>query len=163
MIKPYFPLFIDISQKEIVVAGGGKVAERRVNTLLSFTEHIKVVSPELTEGLHYLAENGQIVWLEKLYESKVLEGADIVLAATDDASCNEQIVRDCRKRGILVNTAHKKELCDFYFPAVDIRENIVIGINASGINHKQVKQLKENKEKINSILKKLGYSGEQHE
>ncbi|MEZ3434917.1 MAG: bifunctional precorrin-2 dehydrogenase/sirohydrochlorin ferrochelatase [Lachnospiraceae bacterium] len=163
MKKLYFPLFVDISQKEIVVAGGGKVAERRVNTLLSFTEHIKVVSPELTEGLHHLAENGQIVWLEKLYESKVLEGADIVLAATDDASCNEQIVRDCRKRGILVNTAHKKELCDFYFPAVDIRENIVIGINASGINHKQVKQMRKDLETIDEIKKKLGLSEEQHE
>lgn len=143
MKKLYFPLFVDISQKEIVVAGGGKVAERRVNTLLSFTEHIKVVSPELTEGLHHLAENGQIVWLEKLYESKVLEGADIVLAATDDASCNEQIVRDCRKRGILVNTAHKKELCDFYFPAVVRRGKLVAGVTAGGLSHKGVKEARE--------------------
>ena len=66
--------------------------------------------------------------------------ADIVLAATDDAALNEEVARCCRKRGILVNTSHKKELCDFYFPAVAIQGNVVAGITASGQDHAKARK-----------------------
>ena len=152
MNKPYFPLFIDIAQKEIVVIGGGRIAERRVKTLLSFAEHIVVAAPELTEKLYGLVKKGQIEWIQENYDSKMLEGAFIVLAATDNAACNEQIVKDCRRRGILVNTAHRKELCDFYFPAVAARENVVVGITASGQSHAKAR---ETREKIERVLKNI--------
>ena len=77
---------------------------------------VVVAAPELTEKLYGLVKKGQIEWIQENYDSKMLEGAFIVLAATDNAACNEQIVKDCRRRGILVNTAHRKEFCDFYFP-----------------------------------------------
>jgi len=101
MKKPYFPLFIDISQKSIVVVGGGRIAERRVKTLLQFAEDIRVISPKLTEELRCLAESRRIEWIQKRYIPGQLAGAFFVLAATDDAACNEQIVTDCRKLGIL--------------------------------------------------------------
>ena len=151
MSKPYFPLFIDISQKKIVVAGGGKIAERRIETLLKFTEQIQVVSPDLSGNLYRLSQEGKIMWKKGAYTSEVLTDAYLVLAATDDESCNEQIAADCKERGILVNTAHKKELCDFYFPAAAVRGNMVAGITASGIDHAkagevraQVQRLLEN-------------------
>lgn len=160
MNKPYFPLFVDISQKEILVVGGGRVAERRVRTLLSFAEHIKVVSPKLTEELHGFVKCGQIIWVQKTYSYEMLDGAYMVLAATDDAACNEQIVKDCRSRGILVNTSHRKELCDFYFPAVAARGNVAVGITASGLSHRQAR---ETREKIEKVLKNMERSGGQHE
>ena len=49
--KPYFPMFVDISKKKILVIGGGKIAERRVETLLKFADNITVISPEMTERL----------------------------------------------------------------------------------------------------------------
>ncbi len=67
MKKPYFPLFIDISQKSIVVVGGGRIAERRVKTLLQFAEDIQVISPKLTEELRCLAESRRIEWIQKRY------------------------------------------------------------------------------------------------
>lgn len=137
MNKRYFPLFIDISKKKVIVIGGGKVAERRVKTLLEFVNHIEVVSPEVTRDLYGLSERREITWIKGCYTAGVLDGADMVLAATDNADCNEKIVRDCRERGILVNTAHKKEMCDFYFPAVAVSKNVVAGITASGMNHSQ--------------------------
>ena len=49
--KPYFPMFVDVSKKKILVIGGGKIAERRVETLLKFADNITVISPEMTERL----------------------------------------------------------------------------------------------------------------
>lgn len=152
MKKPYFPLFIDISQTKIVVIGGGKVAERRVRTLLEFAQYIQVISPELTEGLHHFKKNGQIEWRKEHYRAEALEGAGLVLAATGDDACNEAVVRDCKSRGIPVNTAHKKEMCDFYFPAVVVKEHVAVGITASGCSHARARAARES---IEEALKKI--------
>lgn len=144
--KPYFPMFVDLSEKKIVVIGGGKIAQRRVNTLLSFADHITVVSPELTEELHKKADEGKIVWIKASYyevEEKVFSQADIILVATNDPACNEEIAKYCREKNIPVNVSHKKELCDFYFPAVVVQENMVAGITASGLDHSQAKKIRE--------------------
>lgn len=140
MQKPYFPLFIDMSQKKIVVIGGGRIAERRVKTLLEFAEYIQIVSPEVTETLYCLAKRGRIGWSRERYTAEALKEADVVLAATNDGLCNEQIAMECKRRGILVNAAHEKELCDFYFPAVVVHEQVTAGITANGRSHAQAKE-----------------------
>lgn len=132
MKQPYFPIFLDLSQKEILVAGGGAVAERRVRSLLLFTDRIRVVAPEVTKDLKQWADTCGIIWEKRKVRQEDLEGMDLVLAATDDADCNEQIVKACRKKGILVNTSHKKELCDFLFPALAWNEEVVAGISSGG-------------------------------
>lgn len=143
----YFPVFIDLSEKRILVIGGGKVAQRRVETLLAFTPNIVVAAPKITAELQRLAGEGAIVWLKETYCPARLEGIDLVLAATDDARCNEQAVYDCRKRGIPVNAAHKKELCDFYFPAVVRQGGLVAGVTSSGLSHKKAREAREGIEK----------------
>ena len=54
--KPYFPMFIDLSDKNIVVVGGGNIATRRVKTLLSFTRNIRVIAPKVTMEIRKLAQ-----------------------------------------------------------------------------------------------------------
>lgn len=145
-MKPHFPLFIDISDDRIVVVGGGTIAERRVCTLLSFAGNVTVIAPELTARLQELWEQKEICWIRAYYENsmdEMLRSADMVLAATDDASCNEQIADVCKKAGVLVNVSHKKELCDFYFPAVVVRDNVSVGITASGLHHAQARHMRE--------------------
>ncbi len=143
--KPYFPMFIDLSGEKVVVIGGGRIATRRVSTLLKFTENITVVSPEVTEEIRIAAERQKVRWVKERFEEHadtVLKDADMVLVATNDSECNEKIARICKERGILVNTSHKRELCDFYFPAVVVQENVVAGITSSGLDHSQARQLR---------------------
>ena len=136
----YFPMFVDISTKRILVIGGGKIAARRVRTLLKFAEHIEVTAPEICDEMKDILkeeekkEVPQAVWSSrKVLEedlkdtSDFLNGADIVLTATDDRELNQKIVSACRMRKILVNTADDKSLCDFYFPAVTEKDGVVIG------------------------------------
>lgn len=152
--KTYFPLFVDISKKKIVVIGGGKVAERRVETLLNFSDDITVISPKVTEGIRKRVTEEKVSWIpdairmergrsiEKAIEW-FSEYADMVFAATDNSTCNEQLVRICREQGILVNASHKKELCDFYFPAVVVKDGVTVGITSGGEDHAQAKKIRE--------------------
>lgn len=148
MKKPHFPLFIDLSEKKAVVIGGGKVASRRVATLLLFCENIEVVAPELSEELQALVSEGRIRWIKDNYQEKYLEGADLVLAATGCPECNEKAVEACRYREIPVNAVHKKELCDFYFPAVAVKGNLVAATTASGMDHAKARKAREEIEKV---------------
>lgn len=156
--KPYFPMFIDISEKTIVVAGGGMVAERRVETLLRFAGEITVIAPEATDKIQKRADEGKICWIKQSFcqdtkESllditKLLKTADMVLAATNDTDCNEWIMRMCREYGIPVNVSHKKELCDFFFPAVVVKDNVTVGITSGGMNHMQARKVREQIEDV---------------
>ena len=56
----YFPLFVDLSEKRILVIGGGKIAQRRIETLLDFAADICVVAPEITDKLRILSESRRI-------------------------------------------------------------------------------------------------------
>lgn len=148
MEKTYFPMFVDISDKKIVVIGGGPVAARRVETLCHFAEDIIVIALKFTESLLSLAAAGKICCLKRPYEEGDSSCADIVLAATDKRELNRHIWEDCRRtelkegRRILVNVADDKELCDFYFPAVVKKNDIVIGINSGGSHPGKVKEVR---------------------
>ena len=140
MDRPYFPMFINIADKKILVAGGGTIALRRIRTLLKFGADIHVIAPELCEELTQLEEEGKIKAEHREYRTGDIRGAQIVLAATDDHEVNRKIWEECRAAGIIVNVADDKELCDFYFPSVVMTDEAVIGINCGGMNHAKVKE-----------------------
>ena len=149
MEKAYFPMFVDISEMKIVAVGGGKIASRRVAVLTQFAGNITVIAPETTESLKELESAGKIHCVRRGYKEADIREADMVLAATNDKQLNHRILTDCRgveqRRGrkILINVADDRSLCDFYFPSVITRDEIVIGINSSGNNPGKVKQLRE--------------------
>lgn len=60
--KKYFPIFIDLSEKKIVVIGGGTIAGRRINTLCHFCDHVLVVSPEVTPVVEELVQQERVTW-----------------------------------------------------------------------------------------------------
>lgn len=169
----YFPMFVDISEKRVLVIGGGRIAARRVRTLLRFTGHIVVAAPEIGEEMRALFEERGLaeeqsqmcpkaaaeerlglIWERRRISARELaEGAlpgkpDIVLTATDDRELNRAVVEECRKRKIPVNTADDKTLCDFYFPAVAEKDGVVIGLNSGGKSPAAVRKLREYLEEL---------------
>ncbi len=148
MERPYFPMFIDISGKKILVVGGGSIALRRVRTLLKFGADIKVIAPELKEELTELETQGKITAERRCYGAGDTEGYEIVLAASDRPDVNRAVKNECSERGIPVNTADDNSLCDFYFPSVVMTDDVVIGINSGGTNPGKVKETRREIERI---------------
>ncbi len=132
----YFPLFIDIEGKQILVVGAGKIALRRVQTLLQFGAHIRVIAKEIPE------EQQEAFYLLVSERKKDLtEEPFFVLAATNVKQLNHEICMLCRERKILANTATDRTDCDFYFPAVAVQEELVVGITGDGSNHRKVAEM----------------------
>lgn len=148
MEKKYFPIFIDLSEDDIVVIGGGAIATRRVKTLTGFCKHITVVAPEITSSLQELAAQEKITWRKEKYHKEVIWDADMVLAATNQPDINQRIKKDCLMikletgKKILFNAIDDKKNCDFYFPSVVQTEDVVVGINSSGASPKRTKDVR---------------------
>ena len=134
--KPYFPMFIDLSDKNIVVVGGGNIATRRVKTLLSFTRNIRVIAPKVTMEMMELSKAGYVELLTRPVKRSDFAMAYMVIAATNDRKLNDEIHRICRQEGIYVNVASDREQCDFYFPGIAKDGDTVVGITSGGGDHR---------------------------
>lgn len=157
--KPgFFPMFMDVREKKIVFIGAGKIATRRIKVLAGFQTKLTVVAPTLTDELADMLQSGDVEYIPKkmtLIHTKKDEeisldelSADIVFACTDDNELNHDIYTYCKEHGILVNNCSNHDECDFYFPGLVKKENIVVGVNAGGNAHAQAKQIREKIEEI---------------
>lgn len=125
----YFPFMIEISGKQCLVAGGGRLALHKVSILLNFGVRIKVVGEEICPELWDL---GELQIIQREFEEGDIVGADFVVAATDDAALNERIADLCRQKDILVNAVDQKEACSFIFPALIQEKNLLISVSTGG-------------------------------
>lgn len=133
-----FPIFIDISCKRVVVVGGGKIAARRVGVLRAFAKKIFVVAPEISTEIRVFSG---IEWAARPFESTDIQGAHMVLAATDSRSLNHKIFQLCRENRVPVNVCDCKDECDFFFPAIFSNDRFVGGlISKNGSDHRGVKE-----------------------
>ena len=134
----FFPLFIDVSQFKTMFIGGGRIAERRIETLRQFGAHIIVIAPEITDRLKQLVVDSQIAWQKREYQEGDLEDPEIGLAivATNDREVNQRAAMEARKADIPVSVADCKEESTFYFPGIARKGHIVAGVTASGLDHK---------------------------
>ena len=155
--KPYFPMFIDLSDKNIVVVGGGNIATRRVKTLLSFTRNIRVIAPKVTMEMMELGKAGYVELITRPVKRTDFAMAYMVIAATNDRKLNDEIHRICRQEGVYVNVASEREQCDFYFPGIYMEEGLVVGITASGLDHKKARRIRE---EIQNALERVAQEDE---
>lgn len=130
----YYPVFLDVAGKHCVIAGGGKIAERKISALLKSGARITVISPKLTNTVSRLKESNKIKHIARDYRKGDLKGAFIAIAATDSAEINEKISRDADALGIPVNVVDRPRLCSFIVPSVIERGGLEIAVSTSGIS-----------------------------
>lgn len=148
--KVYFPLFVDLNEKQILVFGGGKIATRRILSLLDFGGNITIVAPECTNEILELSTQKLLIHEKRCYIEGEIQVPYMVLAATSDSNVNKRIYFECKQKGILVNIASDQTKSDFFFPGLAIEESIVIGVTSSGTDHKKAKRITE---QIKEMLK----------
>ena len=128
----YFPVFVDLSNRKVLVVGGGRVATRKVKSLLKFTENVTVVAPETTEEIERLAKEGRIKLRKRKFLSSDLKGVFLVIVAVNKENLQRRIFKLCEKRGILCNAVDSPNWCSFIFPSLVVRDSLVVGITTGG-------------------------------
>lgn len=130
----YYPMFLNIGGKRCVVVGGGRVALRKVMTLLEYGASIEVISPELCPELADLLERGRIHAYRRPYQAGDLQKAFLAFAATDNGNTNKRVAEEARSRGILINVADDTEDSDFIIPSSARKGEITVAVSTNGIS-----------------------------
>jgi len=139
----YYPVHLDIHNRNCLVVGGGGVGTRKVKTLLDCGARVIVVSPEVSQQLRDLATSGEIKLEERSYQSEDLNDMFLVIGATDDEKLNKQISSDADRLNTLCNIADRPEVCNFILPSIVHRDDLVITISTSGKSPALAKKLRK--------------------
>jgi uroporphyrin-III C-methyltransferase/precorrin-2 dehydrogenase/sirohydrochlorin ferrochelatase len=150
----YLPLFLQLRSQPAVIVGGGRVAVRKVDLLLRSGSHVTVIAPELREELHKLAESGELRHIPAKFEAAHLDGAVIVIAATNDHAVNAAVSAASRARRIPVNVVDDPALSTFIFPAIVDRSPIIVAVSSGGESPVLARRVREQIEAI--LPEKLG-------
>jgi len=145
---PYFPLFVDLTDKCILVVGGGKVATHKVKKLLQFGAKITVVAPKVSNELKKLQKERKIKIKRRRFLTGDLKNKDLVVVASDDIKLQKRIYKLCTKKGILCNTVDVPEYCSFIFGSTIVRGDLVVAITTSGKAPALSKELRKFLERV---------------
>ena len=143
--KVYYPIFLNLKNKSVIIIGGGKVAERKVVTLLKTGADLTVISPELTKKIEREKLKGRIKHIRRQYRKGDLKNAFLVIAATDSPNVNEQVSKDAP---CLVNVVDTPHLCNFIVPSVIKRNPLTIAVSTSGISPALSRSIRSELEKM---------------
>ncbi|HTS65164.1 MAG TPA: bifunctional precorrin-2 dehydrogenase/sirohydrochlorin ferrochelatase [Candidatus Acidoferrales bacterium] len=126
----WYPIFLDLKDRTVLVVGAGKVALRKAKGLLEAGARITVVAP------HHLAEFSRLPvrLIEREFRAADLAGVALVFAATGDRITNHRIAIAARGRGIFANIADSAAECGFLTPARLARGSVQIAISTGGTN-----------------------------
>jgi siroheme synthase-like protein len=130
--ETFYPIYLNLKNRRVLVIGGGEVAERKVESLLGTGASIILISPEVSPRLDSLAQANQIQLYRRTFVPGDCRGAALVFSATDDAAVSTAVFVEATKEGALINTADQPALCDFIMPAVVRRGDIAIAISTGG-------------------------------
>lgn len=125
----YFPLFMELKDRDCLVVGGGKVAWRKVKVLMDFGAQVSVVAPEINSEIREL---GLAQQTEREFEDGDVQGRTLVVAATDNEALNRRISQLCQALGIPVNAVDQAQDCSFIFPAYVKQGEVVAAFSSGG-------------------------------
>ena len=140
----YYPVFLDLRGRRVVVIGGGDMGEEKVSRLMPYGAEVVVVSPDVTDEVSVLAEDGKIEWVKRSYRSGDLEGAFITIVAdTSDDAVNHAVSEEARKRNVPLNVADVTDLCTWITPSVARRGEVIVATSTGGASPALARRFRE--------------------
>lgn len=143
----YYPVNLDIRNRNCLVVGGGDVGTRKVMTLLDCGAMVIVVSPAVTEKIEELSNKGLIKLERRGFKPTDLDQMFLVIGATDNPELNRRIHAGAERLGMLCNIADRPEVCNFILPAIVNRGDLIIAISTSGKSPAFAKTMRKDLEK----------------
>jgi len=142
----FYPIFLDLRDKPVVVVGGGKVAVRKAKGLLEAGAKVTLISPDLVEDL-------PVFWKKRRYRKGDLRGAVLAFAATDQRGVNGRVAEEGKSLGVFVNIADALEECDFIVPARVCRGSLQVAVSTGGESPGLARDLRKQLESLLSDVR----------
>ena len=140
-----YPVFLKVKNLEVLIVGGGNVAEEKLTFLLKSSPdaNVTMVSRMYRDNTVALAEKFGVQRIHKKYNKRFLKRKHIVIATTDIPKVNMQVYKDCRKKSILVNVADNPPYCDFYMGGIVTKGSVKVAISTNGKSPTTAKRLRQ--------------------
>jgi len=142
-----FPMFLKLEGRQCLVVGAGKVGEPKIAGLLETGVHIRVVALDASPTVREWARSGKIDLELRPFVADDLEGAFLVVVATNSRSLNERVYREAQRRGVLCNVVDVPDLCDFFYPSVVRRGDLQIAVSTAGQSPSLAQKIRQQLEK----------------
>ena len=144
----FYPIFVEMQGRRVILVGGGKVAHEKISKLVDAEAAVTIVAPELIPAVREYVESGCASLIEREYRSGDVGGFEVVMIATDDGEVNRAVADEARAAGIWVNAADDVTNCDFILPSLVKRGNIAIATSTGGTSPALARWLRERMEEF---------------
>lgn len=128
----YYPMMLNIENKQCLIVGGGDIAYRKILELIEYGASITVVSPNINEDIKAFVDKSVINYIQDIYIKTYIEDVHIVIASTNDSKVNNAVFKDCSEKRILVNVVDDPKNCSFIVPSKIRRGDLTIAISTNG-------------------------------
>jgi len=139
----YYPIFVDMRGRKVLLVGGGHVALEKIGKLVDAGAVVTVIAPELIAEVQTFVDNNSATLERRKYEAGDVLGYDVVMVATDDGGVNSGIAAEARAAKIWVNAADDPANCDFILPSLVQRGKISIAASTGGSSPALARWLRE--------------------
>ncbi|WP_075980654.1 NAD(P)-binding protein [Bacillus massilinigeriensis] len=146
-MKDFYPIHIDLSGKEVVVIGGGKVATRKVHGLISSGANITVVSPQISDDIKKLIQDNTICWKEKVFSPTDIAGAFLIIVATNNQETNKMVLESALPQQ-LINAADDFHESNCIIPSMIKRGKLTISVSTNGASPTLTKYIRKSLEEM---------------
>jgi precorrin-2 dehydrogenase/sirohydrochlorin ferrochelatase len=146
-VTSLFPMFLKLEGRRCLVVGAGKVGEPKIGGLLETGARVHVVALDASPAVREWARAGKLELELRAYSAADLEGAFLVVVATNSRGLNERVYDEAERRGVLCNVVDVPDLCDFFYPAVVRRGDLQIAVSTSGQSPSLAQKIRQQLEK----------------
>ncbi len=138
----YFPAFLKLDNKKILIVGGGYIAYEKLDHLLDFTYDIKVIAPELSTEMQNRIDQEGLLFEKRKYERGDIADFAVVIVAVDDIPLQAEIFKESKEYNCLCNAVDSVDYCDFIFPSYIKKDDLTIAVSTSGASPAMAKHLR---------------------
>jgi len=139
----WYPVSLNLKDRNCLIVGGGKVAERKLKSLIKAEANVTLIAPKINAILQEMREAGAYHYLKSTYQANDVNGFFLVIAATDCTETNSRIGADAESQAILFNSANSSEYSNFYPAAASHCGDIQLAVSSNGQNPFLAKKIRK--------------------
>ena len=138
----YFPAFLKLDNKKILIVGGGYIAYEKLEHLLDFTSDISIISLDLSNDMSKMIKDKNLHFEKRGYKTGDIKDFAVVIVAVDDIPLQAEIFAESKQYNCLCNSVDSVDYCDFIFPSYVKKDDLTVAISTSGASPAMAKHLR---------------------
>ncbi len=147
VVLEFFPVFMRLVSRDVLVVGGGEIAARKVRLLRKGQAHIRVLAPQLCDELKQQRNDRELTWIDQVFHAEHFGSPVLVIAATNQPEVNRQVASVAQARGVPVNVVDDAQSSTAIMPSIVDRSPVVIALSSGGTAPVLARRLRDQIEK----------------